>query len=827
MKPTEPPQWGLPAGSSTEPPQWGLPGMLPELNDPSSDFAKSAGSIAPHEAAFLQLIQAQHIHYAERIESFLRQHEQRLETSVQRALDRCLHADPDALHERRAAPAHSHSATESRGLGEKKGVLREEFEKSKHVQESMTKTNSQKLKKAPQPPMKGVVPPVPPESSLTKSQTLDSTCSSGRSAVLVTDDPYDLPDGTVESLVASTSKSQPADIQETPQTRIQQTWFVPEDGAESTTDRPNDNRNSDSTATASAVTAMESQQMPVERMMSEDTRSRHETIKMSVMNLNEKFGEAIKGARSGGLFNKKKPAMSRSVALEQIEGEEEDEVEDRNGCRVCCAALQMKANELIRRQQFDYLLAFLIISNAAIIGAQTDHAIKNLPEETPMPYRVLDLMFTMVFTMELILRLVAEGREFFSWNNRNLTWNFLDSVVVGSALLEEIFLIIASAGQLPTMQAMRLLRILRLVRVVRVIRVLRFFRDLRMMVYGIMSSLKSLIWCILLLLLIMFMFAVCVMQITAQELQANKEDPTQGVTDEADRELLVGFFGSLITCVYTLHMSIFGGVDWGEVADSLSTISPLMVILFMMYVSFSILCVLNVVTGVFVENASKITMQDEDHMIMEELNARKMWFEEVRQLFEYADADGTGEVEWHEFEEVCADLRVQMFFRKIGVDVESSGTHGLFQLLDFNGNGKVDVDEFVMGIQQLHGVARSLDMIKLQYMNKNLTKKVDDLMLQMVNLKENQPKVSNRIADVERAASKRSADASTRSTTFASDVSTDPGAAWSKKASQPSRPLPTPESSQRTTQFTSQPAILEEVDEDIEYLNSKVIGGAM
>merc|ERR1712032_91349 len=137
--------------------------------------------------------------------------------------------------------------------------------------------------------------------------------------------------------------------------------------------------------------------------------------------------------------------------------------------------------------------------------------------------------------------------------------------------------------------------------------------------------------------------------------------------------------------------------------------------------------VLNIVTGVFVENANRITQSDEDHVIMEELDNRRKWLEDVKSLFMAANSDGTGQLSWQKFKHHVEDVRVQAYFRKLGVDVESRSAHGLFQLLDFDGDGKVDVDEFAMGIQEIHGTAAKMDIARLRHDIKDIGAQVRKL----------------------------------------------------------------------------------------------------
>merc|ERR1712217_913911 len=145
-------------------------------------------------------------------------------------------------------------------------------------------------------------------------------------------------------------------------------------------------------------------------------------------------------------------------------------------------------------------------------------------------------------------------------------------------------------------------------------------------------------------------------------------------SDSSDK--LLEHFGSLSLTVYTLFKSISGGIDWGDAADPLLTVSPVFGFLFVMYVAFVLLCVLNIITGVFVENANKIITHDEDNVIRETLEARMRWIGEVQALFAEADVDGNGTLAWPEFKEKADDVRVLALFSKLGIDVEAQSKKG-------------------------------------------------------------------------------------------------------------------------------------------------------
>merc|ERR1719326_2539993 len=72
--------------------------------------------------------------------------------------------------------------------------------------------------------------------------------------------------------------------------------------------------------------------------------------------------------------------------------------------------------------------------------------------------------------------------------------------------------------------------------------------------------------------------------------------------DGQDSIELTRYYGSLARSMLTLFEAISGGVDWDElVVPLIDDISPFCAVLFVMYIAFCTLAMLNVVTGVFVD----------------------------------------------------------------------------------------------------------------------------------------------------------------------------------------------------------------------------------
>merc|ERR1711920_467009 len=96
---------------------------------------------------------------------------------------------------------------------------------------------------------------------------------------------------------------------------------------------------------------------------------------------------------------------------------------------------------------------------------------------------------------------------------------------------------------------------------------------------------------------VMFIFAVGVL---FTEIVAEHRMP--GWMATSGGQLLEEYFGTLDKTVFTLYASISGGINWADCIDPLTRkVSIWMVILLLVYILFCTLCLMNVVTGIFLE----------------------------------------------------------------------------------------------------------------------------------------------------------------------------------------------------------------------------------
>ncbi|CAE8674432.1 unnamed protein product [Polarella glacialis] len=266
----------------------------------------------------------------------------------------------------------------------------------------------------------------------------------------------------------------------------------------------------------------------------------------------------------------------------------------------------------------------MVVLCAVTIGVEADWSIKHATDdgEKESIFETLDFIFNSIFCVELCLRLGSDGfSHFLSVFNPAVKWNILDFTLVSSAVAEELAKLVASRnGSSGSLASLRILRLMRLVRVARILRVLRFFSELRVMVNGIMGSARLLLWALVLLSLVMFVFGVTIIQLIQSYIK-----------DGGPADVLMStYYGSLPRTMMTLYMAISGGLDWRDAVLPLDPISPqgyvdcdlihpkpspmkvvrvVLVYVFSGYIFFTVFCCLNIVTGIFVDNAKAHDMQ--------------------------------------------------------------------------------------------------------------------------------------------------------------------------------------------------------------------------
>lgn len=367
---------------------------------------------------------------------------------------------------------------------------------------------------------------------------------------------------------------------------------------------------------------------------------------------------------------------------------------------------------------FKLLTPLAIAANTLYLGIAADVRVRNafgrihdMPQEDEPASP--GIIFTAWFSLELCLKLLAEGKDFILGEDQ--FWNIFDSLLVLESIIDLSF---SGAGL--KLSFLRIFRVFRLVRVVRMVKSVNALAKLRTMIFAILNTFIDLCWAFLVIFLILFIFGMTFTTLVASYLDGVDLRNPQSVEDA---EVCGQMFGSLGDSMLSLWSAVSGGNDWMTYGEPLRKISTWAFSLFVFYISFSTVGLFNVVTGVFVDGAVCCRTGDEE--VQNYLEDLRNTTDEIKDFFKEADVDGSGILNLSEFKSLMRRPRAKAYFSGLNIDPEEAGV--LFTILDEDQSNGILIDEFVNGTMKLKGAASKLDLVTLMYDLSRQTRRFDCL----------------------------------------------------------------------------------------------------
>jgi len=348
--------------------------------------------------------------------------------------------------------------------------------------------------------------------------------------------------------------------------------------------------------------------------------------------------------------------------------------------------------KLVCSDLFDYVMSLILILNSVIAGLRVDWTASNLGEADHDGFIWADRLFCIVFLTELLMRLYTFKMRFYTmigWQ-----WAYFDTCVVGIQVLEEIFYIFMSQDKMN----IGFLKILKMGRLLRMVRMVRLLPELKSLVLLIMASMSSFIWTCVLLLLLVYMLAIYMTIMAVDVLSEKVNEPSTPNSEEVQR-----MWGSIGSSVLSIYWSITGGQDWAVVIGPLieETGNQVHNVVFCMFIAFATMVLMNLVTGVFVEGAARLTKEDRD----KELSRM------AHKIFRLVDDDCSEDISRREFEHHLEMGNIDRYLDGVGLNRFEARV--LFDLLDSDGSETISVNEFVDGCLKLRGLPRAADLSQM------------------------------------------------------------------------------------------------------------------
>jgi len=358
----------------------------------------------------------------------------------------------------------------------------------------------------------------------------------------------------------------------------------------------------------------------------------------------------------------------------------------------------------------EYLSLTAILLNAVSIGIETDIMSRNLLTEAPTEFIIFGWGFCIFFTLEMVLKISAKPSRFF--NGVGWQMNIFDLSLVALQWLDVLMTAMATDSSSTNFNVMRIVRMVRLVRIVRSYKVLRMLGEVRAIVWSVGTSFKPLLGAVLVLVGVIYLMAVYLVD-TCNSYRVAMDSTDPGF------QPLGNYFGSVGTGMLTLWQAMTGGVDWASVVTPLlEHTSPVAVAIFLLYIAFSLLALLNLITGVFVESAVKRGKEDKDNYLVQY----------VRGVFKQMEQTNARVITWEDFQASLDTNEMKELFKAIDLDISEAHCVEVWKILDLDDDGTLDADEFLSGCLRLRGPAKTLDVLVLMREIRSMQTQIMDQM---------------------------------------------------------------------------------------------------
>eukprot|EP00929_Paragymnodinium_shiwhaense_P061601 TRINITY_DN30778_c0_g1_i2.p1 TRINITY_DN30778_c0_g1~~TRINITY_DN30778_c0_g1_i2.p1 ORF type:complete len:1138 (+),score=259.71 TRINITY_DN30778_c0_g1_i2:168-3581(+) len=382
----------------------------------------------------------------------------------------------------------------------------------------------------------------------------------------------------------------------------------------------------------------------------------------------------------------------------------------------------------INSTSFDMLIGGFIVLNTVVMAVQLEYngavfhtevmrACLDCKARVPMmenAFYLFEHCFTLVFTLELGLRLVADGYQYLCAFS-----NMLDGLIVVVSCADAWYFGPNGNAAMGNVAILRLMRLIRLAKVLRVVRVMKAFTSLRVLVGAVANSVGALGWSMTLLFVLELIGAIFM----AQVLRPYLEDP--GIEPDL-REFIFSRFGTWTNAIFTMFevtMSPGGFVQYRRLYDEVHSLFGFFFVIYVCIVTFA---VVRVITAMFLRTTLAAAAADEQQLALAKAEEQADYIFNLRHMLtfdDYGQLDRDG----------MDDLLVQGHFINWmhGCGLNASIVDRMFFAHDTNADGSVPFEEFSQALLDSTKPPRLNDSIMSFHETRSILHRLHNLELRL------------------------------------------------------------------------------------------------
>jgi len=369
----------------------------------------------------------------------------------------------------------------------------------------------------------------------------------------------------------------------------------------------------------------------------------------------------------------------KKVLMEVMTDNASQEVESDTWARA-----RKAAGHIVKSNWFEWIAGILILLNLISIGIEAELSVtNNLTFYGGFWPGGVERIFLALYCIEALIRLMAGG-----WSTFKDLWFVMDVVLILVGLFALLIMpvVIAETG-LP-FERLLVVRGLRLLRLVRALRMISHFKVVWRLVYGLLTAGQTMLSMTMLIGISLFIFACVAVELIAKdpELRAH---PTLGILVEQNYK---GLSRSFLTLLQFVTLDGIANVSYPLMLEK-----PHLGILFFPILIFISIGLMNLVTAALVENAMETSASEAEEKRRELKEQVREALPSLIEIFHELDADQSGLITHDEVENVPVSILPPRVLDALCIE----NITDIFDFLDVDGTGELSQMEFVEGLLQL------------------------------------------------------------------------------------------------------------------------------
>jgi len=408
-------------------------------------------------------------------------------------------------------------------------------------------------------------------------------------------------------------------------------------------------------------------------------------------------------------MNQKGWATARALTRENIINEGREKRGD---------AKEKEVPKIFDQSWFTGIVVLIAVANTLVLGFEVDYGCKEgwlaCSNDQRGNWYIIEIVITLLMVGDIAIRIFYGPRDYFIGDFVVHTLGFhvtncIDFTIVFLRALDTF--ILAPLNVQTVLKILSCFRVLHVTQIIAKAHNWKQIREVWMILHGIWNASRVVFWTVIVLLMILWVSAII---LTDQVVKQGPKGHPPELYDYSMSAWTVkpwtvhDYWGSVPQSLLSLFQIVTLDHWCSTLVRPLVTRYSSFMILFVPFLIITVLSLMNVIVAVIVESTLQSAAVNSEKQAREAAKFNQRIMSSLKEVFEQADEDGSGELDKEELKSAWKHQHVRDRMKLLGLEYKD--LEALFDTLDDAGTGNIKTNTFFRGCTRLRGVAMACDL---------------------------------------------------------------------------------------------------------------------